>query len=200
MIWLFTILFALSTSAHPLETPEAPAITDTFNLYAYGEGISGLPVFYADGKAEIGDPTLSTAEFAQPVYFTTSPTSIHTFLAHPNTTTTNVAQFTSLVFTLPATDSTDGRVQFTNPATESGFTALVNSASQFDVYGNYILIEAENANFYAIPSEEEGVWGLVWSDVEIQQGEVAVSLRTIAPATDTLLRGDTIERFRGDVY
>jgi hypothetical protein len=78
-------------------------------------------------------------------------------------------------------------VQFTNPATESGFTTLLTSTSQFDVYGHYILIEAENANFYAVPSEGEGVWGLVWSDTEIQEGGVAVSLRTIAPATDTLL-------------
>jgi hypothetical protein len=54
MILSRAILLAASfadvfTYAHPLETPEAPAVADTFNLYAYGEGISGLPIFYADG-------------------------------------------------------------------------------------------------------------------------------------------------------
>lgn len=50
------VFFALSCAAlvpaqaHPLEArhPQEPA-TSTFSLYAYGEGISGLRVFYADG-------------------------------------------------------------------------------------------------------------------------------------------------------
>jgi hypothetical protein len=36
--------------AHPLDRRQAPAIENTFNLYAYGDSISGLSVYYADGK------------------------------------------------------------------------------------------------------------------------------------------------------
>jgi hypothetical protein len=37
---------AVVCSAQPLEARQS---TSSFNLYAYGEGISGLPVFYKDG-------------------------------------------------------------------------------------------------------------------------------------------------------
>ncbi|KAL4880551.1 hypothetical protein BJY04DRAFT_191018 [Aspergillus karnatakaensis] len=175
--------------APPLEIrQEAPAIADTFNLYAYGEGISGLEVFYADGKAQIGDPTLSTAEVVQPVFFTTSPTSTPTFLAHPKKPTSPGADFETLLFTLPTSNSTDHAVLFTElPASGSGTTPITETPSQFNTYGNYIIIEAENANFYAAKTKNEGVWNLLWSE---DSGEVldtvAVTLRTIKPVTETV--------------
>ncbi|KAL2817576.1 hypothetical protein BJX63DRAFT_429620 [Aspergillus granulosus] len=168
--------------AHPLDRRQAPATEDTFNLYAYGESISGFPVFYADGKAEIGDWTLSTAAVAYPVYFTTSSSSSSTWIAHANTTGAGIAADASddSVLVLPSTDSSDGTVQF-NPTT----SLSAASAGDFGVYGNYVLINSEDANFYAVPTEVEGVYSLIWSDVGSDQ--VAVILRTIAPATDTLL-------------
>lgn len=44
---LFLVAPSLAASSPPLENSP---IEDKFNLYAYGDGISGLPVFYADGK------------------------------------------------------------------------------------------------------------------------------------------------------
>ena len=44
----FVIAFGLFCSAQPLE--ERQSNGNPFNLYAYGEGINGLPVFYADGS------------------------------------------------------------------------------------------------------------------------------------------------------
>ncbi|KAL3455234.1 hypothetical protein BJX64DRAFT_295233 [Aspergillus heterothallicus] len=167
--------------AHPLETRQAPAIEDTFNLYAYGESISGLPVFYADGKAEIGDCRLSTAKVSYPIYFTTSSSSSSTWIAHANTTGTGVSgDFADTVLTLPSTGAADGTVLF-KPKT----AASASSSSIFNMYGNYVLINAEDANFYAVPTGVDGVYTLIWSDVGSEQ--IAVILRTIAPATDTLL-------------
>lgn len=36
----------------------------TFQLYAYGDGFGGLPLFYADGLAYIGDPSLANSSDA----------------------------------------------------------------------------------------------------------------------------------------
>lgn len=48
---LFTVsCAALATDTHALSARQAAAVEDTFNIYAYGEGISGLSLFYADGK------------------------------------------------------------------------------------------------------------------------------------------------------
>lgn len=42
-------LFVAAASAYPIDDHQGPATSDAFSLYAYGDGISGLPVFYADG-------------------------------------------------------------------------------------------------------------------------------------------------------
>ena len=41
---------ALVNDAHLLKARQAAAVDNTFNIYAYGEGISGLPLFAADCK------------------------------------------------------------------------------------------------------------------------------------------------------
>ncbi|KAL2858509.1 hypothetical protein BJY01DRAFT_241838 [Aspergillus pseudoustus] len=168
--------------AHPLERRHAPAIEDTFNLYAYGESISGLPVYYADGKAEIGDWKLSTAKVAYPIYFTATSSSSSTWVAHANTSGTGLGagSFDEAVLSLPSVDSSGGTVLF-KPKTASSAT----SASIFHVYGNYVLVDTEHANFYAVPTEVAGVYSLIWSAVGSDQ--IGITLRTIAPATDTLL-------------
>ncbi|KAL3440245.1 hypothetical protein BJX65DRAFT_314984 [Aspergillus insuetus] len=186
MLTFYTIVLlsfwcrGLFAYAHPLDRRQAPAIENTFNLYAYGESISGLSVYYADGKAEIGDWTRSTAKVAYPVYFTTSSSSSETWIAHANTTGLGDASYADTVLSLPAIDSTDGTVQFKPKSSTSAASANV-----FVVYGNYVLIEAEDANFYAVPTNTEGVYSVIWSAVGSDQ--IAVILRTIAPATDTLL-------------
>jgi hypothetical protein len=110
---------------------------------------------------------------------TTSSSSSETWIAHANTTGLGDASYADTVLSLPSLDSTDGTVQFK----PKGGSA--SSANVFAVYGNYVLIEAEDANFYAVPTRAEGVYSLTWSAVGSDQ--IAVILRTIAPATDTLL-------------
>ena len=42
------LAFGLVCFAYPLEKRQSTS-TDSFKLYAYGSGISGLPVFYRNG-------------------------------------------------------------------------------------------------------------------------------------------------------
>ena len=67
---------ALVTDSHPLKARQAAAVDDTFNIYAYGEGISGLSLFYADGKysrsgttvAVLMSPSQSTDRQRSPIH------------------------------------------------------------------------------------------------------------------------------------
>ncbi|KAL4816711.1 hypothetical protein BDW67DRAFT_161402 [Aspergillus spinulosporus] len=171
-------LFVAAASAYPIDDHQGPATSDAFSLYAYGDGISGLPVFYADGKAQVGDPRLSTAKVTEEVYFTVSSASPNMWIAHPKKK--EAASFTSVVLTLPSGGSAAGDVVF-KPETSQ----LVESdtASVFSVYGNYVLISTAGANFYAEKTDVDGVWDLVWSDSG--SGYVAITLRTIAPSTES---------------
>ncbi|KAL3480763.1 hypothetical protein BJX99DRAFT_254099 [Aspergillus californicus] len=147
---------------HPSETPES------FNIYAYGDSISGLPVFYADGKAQLGSPKYSTAKVAESVYFTTS-SSAKTWVAHTGSDET--------ILSLP---SSSGSVEFVS---SSGFTAT--PATGFSVYGNYVMTDVTDLNFFAVPTDAKGVYSLVWSSGG--DGCIPVILRTIAPATEANL-------------
>ncbi|KAL4746684.1 hypothetical protein BDW72DRAFT_184511 [Aspergillus terricola var. indicus] len=180
---LFFAVVCLSVAAapyaHPIDDRQGPATSDTFSLYAYGDGISGLPVFYADGKAQIGDPKLSTAKVTEEIYFTVSSASPNTWIAHPKKK--GAAPFTSVVLALPSGGSAAGDVVF-KPETSQ----LVESdtASVFSVYGNYVLINTAGANFYAEKTDVDGVWDLFWSDSGSDYA--AITLRTIAPSTESM--------------
>lgn len=58
-------------------------------------------------------------------------------------------------------------------------------ASVFECYGDYVMTKNNNANFYAVPTDADGVYSLVWSDVA--SGKIPVVLRKIAPVTEALL-------------
>ncbi|RJE22310.1 hypothetical protein PHISCL_05354 [Aspergillus sclerotialis] len=182
------VLFAVTCAAlvsdgHPLKARQAAAVDDTFNIYAYGEGISGFPLFYADGKAQIGNAALSTAKVAQPVYFTISEASRNVWIAHPNTTGTNPddAAFQTAALSLLGADSTDGTVELKQPTKE---LISSNEANIFDFYGDYVLTTTGNINFYAVRTDAEGVYSLIWSKAASEH--IPVILRTIAPVTDGL--------------
>lgn len=58
LIWL-----GMLGSAAPLWKRQTPATDGDFNIYAYGENISGLPLYNADGKKSTHSSTLAnTAE------------------------------------------------------------------------------------------------------------------------------------------
>lgn len=64
MLFHSLLLFAVSCAAlaidsHALKARQAAAVEDTFNVYAYGEGIGGMSLFYADGKYSSLVPTVA---------------------------------------------------------------------------------------------------------------------------------------------
>lgn len=43
------VMISLVNGAFPLVTRDAPDVNEDFNLYAYGESVGGLSLFYASG-------------------------------------------------------------------------------------------------------------------------------------------------------
>lgn len=76
---------ALVTNPNALKARQAAAVEDTFNIYVYGKGISGLSLFYADGKYSglvpavavlLTSPSQSTNRRRSPIHRKDSPTSV----------------------------------------------------------------------------------------------------------------------------
>lgn len=109
-----------------------------------------------------------------------SETSQNSWIAHPNNTGTNAtAAFQTMVLSLPGANSDDRDVSFKQPT----MTQLQSQeASVFEFYGDYVMTNKNNTNFYAVPTDADGVYSLVWSDVASEN--IPVILRTIAPVTE----------------
>jgi hypothetical protein len=72
-IFLFTSLPLAALGARK----RAVSAGSTFQLYAYGGGFGGLPLYYADGLAYVGDPTLSNSSDAAVVICKSYPLMQH---------------------------------------------------------------------------------------------------------------------------
>ncbi|KAJ5627550.1 hypothetical protein N7528_004977 [Penicillium herquei] len=139
-----------------------------YKLYAYGTDISGLPVYYANGTAQIGDDSSNPGDKI-PIYVTfASADDPSTWIAHPDNTT---SLGTELVF---STDGVASNSNLVSCANETGLTNPVNflnagSNSSSDLtnlwtlYGTTVLLNEDGANFYAQSTDEEGWYNLVWS-------------------------------------
>ncbi|KAJ5470364.1 hypothetical protein N7530_007721 [Penicillium desertorum] len=171
-----------------------------WSLCAYGQGIDGLPIFYADGQAQIGDLSLSNAtnKFAVSLTFGDNQ---NTWVAHPDTTTTTTTE--AGIFTTAGVASNTNLlglsdtglmacpVIFTTPSGQkSNNTVATNTtvpAPQTNVwtlYGKYVVCSQDDVNFYAQPTGQDGWYILLWSataDAALQN--VPVTLRTIGPVS-----------------
>ncbi|KAJ5664269.1 hypothetical protein N7507_005000 [Penicillium longicatenatum] len=171
MRWFTPVLALVFTafgrvSAHPLE--QRGGIE--YKIYAYGDTIGGLQVYYLDGIAMISESTDSNET---PIYHA------YTWVAHPDSS--SAAWTTKLLY---MASSGTGEVGFTSSDNTSGKLTDV-----WWTYGNYVMVNMESATFYAEPvSGSSGVYTLSWNNVD-QSGtnKVLVTLRTIAPSTDSVL-------------
>ncbi|KAL4808127.1 hypothetical protein BDV18DRAFT_134300 [Aspergillus unguis] len=181
----FALSCALATQASPLNARQGPAVASEFRLYAYGEGLGGLRVFYADGQAQIGDIARSTAKEKSEVYFTVSKTNANSWIAHTSSSGTD-AEFTtasanSTILSLPTDGGSDQNVVF-RPNTAT--FAASQEAKVFTTYGEYVLIDWETANFFAEATDVEGVYSLLWNNAG--SNNIPVALRTRAPSTEAI--------------
>ncbi|KAL5364167.1 hypothetical protein BJX96DRAFT_178734 [Aspergillus floccosus] len=157
----------------------------SFRLYAYGEGIGGLPVYYADGRAEIGNRSLSTANETVSIYFTIPGETPKVWHAEANRTESLNPSFDSLIFTLPSISGTSGgNVGFSDPDDPRRF-----DTKTLTLYGNYVLIDSPNANFYTTRSDS-GVYSMKWDqNDQASPNRIPLKIRAIEPSTNTVLAG-----------
>ncbi|KAJ5663180.1 hypothetical protein N7507_003911 [Penicillium longicatenatum] len=190
---LLIAIFGLACQAVPLV--ERQSNESTFGLYAYGTNINGLPVFYADGLAQIGDASHSSAATARNVYFTSNSTDSHTWIAHVNNTLPDIVYRNIIVraFDVSAPDfgptaeslstqllcltqmnstSTTNPVGFVAPADSGGKTV-----DTFTQYSYNVMLSEHNARFYARPNGN-GTYDLLWSTVT-DNGDIPLLLKTI---------------------
>jgi hypothetical protein len=124
-----------------------------------------------------------------------------TWVAHPeNTNTTTPAAFTTggsvsptNLLAIANTDSITSPVIFTTSNGTSGTDASVpsntagTSAPLTDVwtlYGNTVILNQTNADFYAQPTGKDGWYILLWGSTDqAAVGNTPVTVRTIAPAS-----------------
>ncbi|OQD65136.1 hypothetical protein PENPOL_c006G04729 [Penicillium polonicum] len=194
MLFLSILLlaFGLFCSAHPLEERQSRT-TEPFKLYAYGPGISGLPVFYRNGTAQVADASkvdTTTMAAMTPINFTASTG--NTFVAHPSSRTSSTEDFTTLstntnMLCLDRGNTDSNPVGFTGTSAreQSNTTRLSNVWS---TYGSYVLVTVTGANFYARQTGTDGLYSLLWSSsAEAMTDTIPLVLRTTEPATVSVL-------------
>ncbi|CAI7609812.1 unnamed protein product [Penicillium pancosmium] len=160
--------------ARPLEKR-----AEEFGIYAFGDKISGLQIYYSNGAALIGDPTqFKNSTDVLPVTFTVSGSDGNTFTAHSES---------------KAKSLTDQALYISNDGSDKvGFSSSTERSSGkltdiWWLYGRYVMTNVEGATFYAEPTSD-GWYTLSWSSAD-QTGtdKVLVTLRTIAPSTNSVL-------------
>ncbi|CRL28633.1 unnamed protein product [Penicillium camemberti] len=199
---MISIIFAVVvatfavTLAHPMEKRQA---NGRWSLYAYGSNIDGLPIFYADGQAQIGNLAMSNATTKFPISLTFGDNQ-NTWVAHPDTTntTTESAIFTTAgvasstnLLGLSDTGSMACPVIFTSPNGQANNNTVAANTSvstpQTNVwtfYGKYVMCSQDNVNFYAQPTGQDGWYILLWSAMaDAALRNIPVTLRTIGPAS-----------------
>ncbi|KAF7905781.1 hypothetical protein EAF00_000060 [Botryotinia globosa] len=188
---LLFLFGGMTASAAVLQKRDTSS-TDSFQLYAYGTGIGGLPVYYSDGNAFIGNTVPAGSKVNADITFT--PTSSTEWIVTPSSS--NVTLSNTTTSALVINPSSDGltNVGFTgavvgNSTTKglSASTAGNGTTKGFIAFGNWAMwkdpsTEKIVSNFYATPVCD-GVWQLMWNGEEIYDGSsISVAVRKIAPS------------------
>ncbi|CAG7996813.1 unnamed protein product [Penicillium olsonii] len=173
------LAFGIVCAANPLKARDTTA---PFKIYAYGKGISGLPVFYKNGVAEIAD-TAKIDTSMTTVQFAYSTDSSNTWIASPDSTQS--APFSADVLCLNQDTASANPVSFSGSSDVQRSNKLSNVWS---LYGSYVMVTLDKVNFYAKPTGTEGVYSLLWStSAEAMTDTIPLTLRTTAPATVSVL-------------
>ncbi|KAJ5441197.1 hypothetical protein N7491_003603 [Penicillium cf. griseofulvum] len=181
------LVFGLICSAKPLQKRQSTDPTP-FKLYAYGTDISGLPIFYMNGVAHVADASkvsATTMAALTPVNFTASTDGSNTWTAHPSSTEgVNTLSTNTNNLCLEQGSTNSNPVAFTGTSSGERKNQLSNVWS---MYGSYVLVNVEGANFYARQTED-GLYSLLWSSsAEVMMDTIPLVLRTLEPATVSVL-------------
>ncbi|OQE09818.1 hypothetical protein PENVUL_c005G00966 [Penicillium vulpinum] len=182
------LAFGLVCSAKPVEKRQSTN-TDSFKLYAYGPGISGLPVVYLNGIANVADESkvsATTMAGLTPVNFTASIDGSNTWIAYPSSTEgVSTLSTNTNVLCLNQGNTASNPVGFAGTSAREQSNNLSNVWS---LYGNYVLVTVSGANFYARQTGTDGLYSLLWSSsAEAMTDTIPLVLRTAEPATVSVL-------------
>ncbi|KAL4733277.1 hypothetical protein BDV11DRAFT_175848 [Aspergillus similis] len=165
------------------------ALGESFNLYAYGDGIGGLPLHYADGKthrhssraAVISQNAPKDAKDTDVVSFTTSNGRL---IGNPNATSSD-PPFSNTILYIPDSESTSHEIGFVNDTDSAPANKLIN---RFIWYGHFLLVENDEGELTSLfsvkESASEGEYSLLWNVTDSDEDVITVSMRSIAPSTN----------------
>ncbi|KAL4901562.1 hypothetical protein BDW74DRAFT_181573 [Aspergillus multicolor] len=156
------------------------ALADSFNLYAYGDGI---------GAAVVSKRKAENATDPDVVSFTSSNGRL---VGNPNATSSSSdPTFTDALLSIPGPDSNSHEVAFINSAgSSSGSDEHVTN--KFVWYGHTLLVEDNEGAYTSLFSakksdDSDGTYSLLWNvtDFDSEVGDViTVSMRSVAPSTE----------------
>ncbi|KAF2018093.1 hypothetical protein BU24DRAFT_449625 [Aaosphaeria arxii CBS 175.79] len=154
------------------------ATPESFGLYAYGDGLGGIPLFYSGGFAYIGEPGKLNSTDAAVVQFSLGDD--NSWIGSPNVTIpagSNVT-WSNATFFVPADGASDTRVGF-----ETGTTISDNvTATGFVFYGNNAMRtqDGQLVSLWSALQVSDRVHALYWNDTS--QGQQPVMLRSLPPS------------------
>ncbi|KAH8432818.1 uncharacterized protein LDX57_010447 [Aspergillus melleus] len=165
-------------------TNYALAASASFGLYAYGENIGGLQMYYADGNAVVSKQAPSNATTAAPVIFTHDDD--EGLIGNPNTTdSANKPNFTNASLFVPGSSAESHQVGFTDDPSANEVT------NKFVWYGNFLMVEDDSGEYTSLftvkkssSSTNDGEYSLLWNVTDSDEEVIEVSMRSIAPSND----------------
>ncbi|KAK4546389.1 hypothetical protein LTR36_002066 [Oleoguttula mirabilis] len=183
-MFLNNLLAALSAVASIVHARAVVAERDTTSigeLYGYATNISGLPLFYGDGVAYIGNVRPQNISFATNVTFAEVDEQL---VASP----TNLTLTTDGNWTTPRLfiDQTAGAFDSAGFTTSSNTTVTTTG---FTLFGTLLVWESTagllESKWYATPTDQEGLWYLKWNvDNVLAMSAVPLVLKNLAPTAE----------------
>ncbi|PHH69998.1 hypothetical protein CDD82_7394 [Ophiocordyceps australis] len=165
----------------------AAAPYETFNLYAYGTGIGGFPVFAQGNMAYLGDEAYLkrlNASDAALVKFTAAP---HSSVWNASSNQTAVAApFSNSTLFVPRQGSPSSHVGFSNDTAAQGSV----SSDGFTFYGDVAMhVNATGhweTHWCAEATDSKDVWALHWDPQATASpgNRILLELKATGPATN----------------
>ncbi|KAE8371836.1 hypothetical protein BDV26DRAFT_302434 [Aspergillus bertholletiae] len=171
-LWLASLAVVVGTAS----------ATQKFGLYAYGENVGGLPLYYVDGSAVVSPKTPDNGTDVAPVAF--NQNGDNGLVGNPNTTSTaSTANFTNMSLFVPGPNSSDKEMGFTNDPSSNQVT------NKFVWYGNFLLVENDSGEYTSLFSvkkssthSEDGSYDLYWNVTDSDEDVITISMRSVAPS------------------
>ncbi|KAH6973726.1 hypothetical protein BKA56DRAFT_734437 [Ilyonectria sp. MPI-CAGE-AT-0026] len=181
---LLSVLAGLAGVAQAAVWPRSTS--DPFQIYAFGDGIGGVPLISSGKSAYIGDYSLLNDTEAAPVLFTSDTNGI--WVGAPNTTgfadSSDLPTWSDLCFYVPKSSSSSHAVGLVDISAGKNATLVT---SGFDFYGTLAYLTGASGQmvtlWYAVPSDTEGLYSLRWNTTgESVDGAVLLTLKSSPPS------------------